>query len=133
MQDQLDRKPKEQNNGSTMTFQVGQPEVTVRVPEIKVPEIKVPESNVNVDMSAVATAIESLAQTMAQLAAQNQVMLQELAVSNKLIEELAKNVPNVEVKAPTVKLPPRPREYDVMFIEDEDGVAGMKIRANLPN
>ncbi len=132
MKDRLNQKPN-QNNEGTMTLKVGQPAVNVRIPEIKVPEIKVPESNVKVDMSGVEASLNGLAQAVAAMTRHLEVIATRQQHTLEVVAALADKDVSVQVDAPQIKMPARPREFDVIFVEDDDGVVGMKVRANLPN
>lgn len=133
MKDRLETKPKQNNDSASMTLQVGQPAVNVRIPEIKVPQINVPESTVNIDMKGVEASLNGLAQAVAAMTRNLEVLA---ARQNQMLETVAaladKDV-SVEVAAPQVKMPARPREFDIAFVEEDGEVIGMKVRANLPS
>ncbi len=95
---------------------------------VTVPEVKVPESVVNVDTQAFADALESLAIAINQLGQQQASIMQQIVETNLLIADVAKNPPQAIMPSN-----PRPREFDIVFVEDDEGVVGMKVRANLPN
>lgn len=127
------KKPTKPNNDGTMTLKVGQPAVNVRIPEIKVPQINVPESTVNIDMKGIEAALDTLVQGMNQLAQQQYALLEIIREHGNAMASAAGNQPNIEVKAPVVKMAPRPRSYSVE-VEDENGdMVHMNIQANSPN
>lgn len=130
MKDKLTpKKPNHDAEGAAI-LRVSPPQVRVTSPKV---DVKVDSPQLNMDSSAFADALESLAIAINQLGQQQAVIAQQIAESNKLMVELAKKEANVQVAAPKVTMPARPREFDVAFVEDGDGVVGMKIRANLPN
>lgn len=132
--DRLNQKPKPKNNEAdgTVTMRVSPPQVKVGAPVVNV---KVAEPQLNMDSSQFANAINDLAKAMKQLADQQQMLLQVINDHHAVINSALARQPNIEVAAPKVTIPARPREFDVAFVEDDDGeVVGMSVRAkNLPN
>ena len=104
---------------------VGVVPVRVNIPDINVPDITVPA--LTADMAPIAKVIGELSQAIQQIATTQTAILTAL-------QQLAQQAPpEIKVNAPEVKMPARPRDFDVAFVEDADGIVGMKIRANLPN
>lgn len=126
--------PKPKTNGAessgAVELRVNPPQVRVGSPKV---DVKIDAPQLNMDSTQFADAIRSLSDVMQQLAQQQVLLLREMAETRNLMNELAKNTPNVQVAAPKVTMPARPREFDVAFVEDDDGIVGMRIKANLPN
>lgn len=123
-----------QQMGVTMT----PPNIRMGSPKISIPEIKVPAVNIPAaDMAPVAKAIEQLGKSIAEVAnAQTEilkVMHEHHQMLGQIVSQMKPPEVQVDVAAPTVRMAPRPREFDIAFVEDTDGIVGMKIRANSPN
>jgi hypothetical protein len=113
-----------------MTLKVGQPAVNVRIPEIKMPQIK---ATVNVDVSGIESAVNSLAQSMQQIAQQQYALLEMIREHHYALNSIIGNQPNIEVAAPIVKMPARPRSFSVEVEGDDGEMTYMNIVANSSN
>lgn len=105
---------------------------TVEIP-LATPVVRVASPQLNMDTTAFADAIESLAIAINQLGQQQAAMLQQMAESNKLLAELAKTPSNVQVAAPNVSMPPRPRSFTVEVDDENGNTQRMRIQADSPN
>ena len=113
--------PKQQDNQATIMM--NPPPVRVRIPEIKIPEIKIPAINVpetKVDTSGIAQAVSQLGSAIAAISQQQTAVLQQMAETNKLLEQLAGNDSHVKGEPAIIVLPARSRRFTV-DVEDGDG------------
>lgn len=130
MQDKLTPKKPNYDAEGAAILRVSPPDVRVTSPKV---DVKVESPQLNMDSSAFADALESLAIAMNQISQQQARLLAVIEEHHAIINRTLERNPDITVEAPKVNLPPRPREFDVVFVEDDDGVVGMKIRANLPD
>ena len=121
--------PKKTDADSSLALQV-RPVIKMGAPNIKVPEIKIPEIKVTQDMSAISQALAQLAEYTKQIGvAQLEILQQQTALLNALMQQ---KEPQVTVN-PSVKIPPRPREFYVELEKDGDETVGMRISTGSPH
>lgn len=117
--------PPKTKGDSNLALQV-RPVIQMGAPQIKVPEIKIPEIKVTNDMQPIAQALIELAEYVKQLGMINaEIAQQQLAIMNTLAQQ---KEPKITVN-PSVKIPPRPRDFYVELDKDGDETVGMRITA----
>lgn len=129
--DRLDPKPKPNNNGAaegTFSVQVQPPNVKVGSPAVTV---KVDAPQLNMDSAQFASAINELSAIVAQIAQQQNMVLQMLAEQLKTVSNVTP--PDIKVAAPVIKLPPRPRSFGVEIEDGNGDTTYMRIVADSPN
>lgn len=130
--DKVTPKPKPANDQATgaVQLQVNPPVVKVGAPQIKV---DVPAPQLNMDSKQFADAVSQLGQSMARLAQQQLAILSAIEQQTEVLRQLATRNPEVNVSAPTIKMPPRPRDFYVALDKDGSETVGMRITAESPN
>ena len=108
----------------TPIVKVAAPQVNVKAPEVNVPPIDT--TDIDAAIRSIEKTIGALVMHMDMLATKQQRMLE-------IIAQIADKDSTVNIEAPIVKIPPRPRSFRVTA-EDENGdTVEMRVVAESPN